>query len=359
MAIYSGEFGLQFVLQAASYYTTRELVELAELGAARGFKQVWLSDSLRYRNVLSVATAIAARAPLKVGTAILVPYFRNPIDVADAVLAISELTDGREISLGIAKGSKGQVPQYLEMRKPFRVVRETVAFLGALFRGEEVRFGEFPALCDYFHMNPRGHIELVRPPASPVRFYGGGVGPRFLAIAGETMEGVLMGGYFISMHKLGRLEQAMAGADAAAHATDPDKKLRKVCEINLAVSEEPELALAEAKKYSAHHMVSLQALGYSPEEFERIGIDYERVNRIREALHSGMTIEQASRELVTDAMPRACFVAGRPADCVEPILELAAEAERLGFEQISFAKLGRDYASVIRFLSDEVIPRLS
>ena len=36
MAIFSGEFGLQFVLQAASYYTTRELVELAELGAARG-----------------------------------------------------------------------------------------------------------------------------------------------------------------------------------------------------------------------------------------------------------------------------------------------------------------------------------
>jgi len=31
----------------------------------------------------------------------------------------------------------------------------------------------------------------------------GGVGPRFLAIAGEIMDGVLMGGYFISMLKLG------------------------------------------------------------------------------------------------------------------------------------------------------------
>ena len=240
------------------------------------------------------------------------PYFRNPIDVADAVLAISELTEGREISLGIAKGSKGQVPQYLEMVKPFRVVRETVSFLGTLFRGERVRFDEYPTLCEYFHMNPRGHIELVRPPAAPVRFYGGGVGPRFLAIAGETMEGVLMGGYFISMHKLGRLEQAMAGADSAARAVDPDKKLRKVCEINLAISEEPKEALAEAKKYSAHHMVSLQALGYSPEEFAHIGIDYEQVNRIREALHSGMTIEQASRELVTDAMAARLLRRGDP-----------------------------------------------
>jgi 5,10-methylenetetrahydromethanopterin reductase len=359
MAIFSGEVGLQFVLQAASYYSTKELTELAELGASRGFKQVWLSDVLRYRQVFSVATAIAARAPLKVGTAIMVPYFRNPIDVADSVLAISELTDGREISLGIAKGSKGQVPQYVEMLKPFRMVRETVGFLQALFRGEHVRFEEYPILCEYFHMNVKGHIELVREPSAPVRFYGGGVGPRFLAIAGEIMDGVLMGGYFISMLKLGRLEAAMAGAEKAAKSVDPDKKLRKVCELNLAVSEEPDVALAEAKKYAAHHMVSLQALGYSPEEFGRIGVDEEQVNRIRDGLHSGMTIELASRELVTDSMAQACFIAGRPSDCVEPILELAAEAQRLGFEQISFAKLGRDYASVIRFLSDEVLPRLA
>ena len=105
-----------------------------------------------------MATAIAARAPLKVGTAILVPYFRNPIDVADAVLAISELTEGREISLGIAKGSKGQVPQYLEMTKPFRVVRETVGFLGTLFRGERVRFDEYPTLCELLpHESPGPH----------------------------------------------------------------------------------------------------------------------------------------------------------------------------------------------------------
>lgn len=359
MAIFSGEVGLQFVLQAASYYSTRELAELAELGAARGFKQVWLSDVLRYRQVFTVAAAIAARAPLKVGTAIMVPYFRNPIDVADSVLAISELMDGREISIGIAKGSKGQVPQYVEMYKPFRMVRETVGFLETLFRGEQVRFRDYPILCEYFHMNEEGYLELVRAPAAPVRFYGGGVGPRFLAIAGETMDGVLMGGYFISMLKLGRLDAAMAGADAAARSVNPEKKLRKVCEVNLAVSDDPAIALREAKKYAAHHMVSLQALGYSNDEFARIGIEGERVERIRQRLHSGTTIEEAAHSLVTDSMAQACFVAGRPADCVEPILELAAEAQRLGFDQISFAKLGRDYASVIRFLSDEILPRLA
>lgn len=36
MAILSVELGLRFVLQGASYYITRELAELAELGEERG-----------------------------------------------------------------------------------------------------------------------------------------------------------------------------------------------------------------------------------------------------------------------------------------------------------------------------------
>ncbi|HET8562815.1 MAG TPA: hypothetical protein VFM35_02965, partial [Candidatus Binatia bacterium] len=110
--------------------------------------------------------------------------------------------------------------------------------------------------------------------------------------------------------------------------------------------------------YAAPHMVSLQALGYTAEEFARIGVNYDQVNRLREALHSGMTIEEAARDLVTDAMAKACFVAGSPSECVEPVLKLAAVAQRLGFGQISFAKLGPDYAETIRFLSEQVVPRL-
>lgn len=356
--MFQGEVALQFTLQVASYYTTGELVELAGLASRLGFDQIWLSDALRYRNPLVVATAIASKVSIKLGTAILVPYFRNPIDVADSLLALSELMPGKEISLGIAKGSKGQVPQYVRMFKPFRMVTETVLFMKRLLAGERVRFHDYPTLCAYYHLNENGYLELISRPRAPVLFYGGGVGPRFLAIAGEAMDGVLIGGYFITMVKLGRLETALAGADEAARSADPRKRLRKVCELNVAVSKEPGLALAEAKKYAAHHMVSLEALGYTPEEFGRLGIDYGRVERLRETLHSGTTIEEASRQIVTDAMVKACFVAGAPSDCVEPILELAAEAARLGFGQISFAKLGQDYSETIEFLSKEIVPRL-
>lgn len=75
--MFNGELGLQFALQVASHYTTSELVELAELGAQSGFHEVWLSDALRYRNIVGWRR----RSPRAV--------FLNSIDVADSLLALS------------------------------------------------------------------------------------------------------------------------------------------------------------------------------------------------------------------------------------------------------------------------------
>jgi len=74
-------------------------IELAELARRNNFDQVWVNDNLGYRNVFVILTAIASRVPIKLGTAILVPYFRNPVDTADAFAALSELVDGYEKAL--------------------------------------------------------------------------------------------------------------------------------------------------------------------------------------------------------------------------------------------------------------------
>jgi len=42
--------------------------------------------------VLASLAAIVARLPVKLGTAVTVPYFRNPVDLAMAFATISELT---------------------------------------------------------------------------------------------------------------------------------------------------------------------------------------------------------------------------------------------------------------------------
>ena len=104
-----------------------ELVRLADIGHQNGFDQVWVNDNLTYRNLFVVLTAMAARVPIKLGTAIMVPYFRNPVDLAGTVAAITELTDGREFSLGIARGASPIAGNQVEAVKPLSMIRETVS----------------------------------------------------------------------------------------------------------------------------------------------------------------------------------------------------------------------------------------
>ncbi len=78
MAIFNGELGLQFVTHLANQYTVPDLVRLARLAADKGFQQIWVNDNIRYRSQLVVLTAIASQVPVRLGSAIMVPYFHNP-----------------------------------------------------------------------------------------------------------------------------------------------------------------------------------------------------------------------------------------------------------------------------------------
>ena len=93
MTSFTGEFGLQFTLHIASNYTAPEIVDHARLGHELGFSQIWVNDNLRYRQQYVVLTAIATQVPISLGTAVTVPYFRNPVDFADTLATLSEFAD--------------------------------------------------------------------------------------------------------------------------------------------------------------------------------------------------------------------------------------------------------------------------
>ena len=52
------------------------------------------------------------------------------------------------------------------------------------------------------------------------------------------------------------------------------------------------------------------------------------------------------------------YVAGTPAEAADQIVELAGQAQELGFDEIAFAKLGPDYEEAIEMLAESVMPRL-
>ena len=357
MAVFRAEIGLQFVTHLANQHTLPDLVRFAALACDKGFEQIWVNDNLRYRSQIVILTAIAARVPIRIGTAILVPYFHNPMDVADGLASLSELCDGREIGVGLARGDLGQSPQHVEILKPIAMVRETAEFLRRALSGDEVAYADYPLLRHYYRLNPKGKFRLAFAPRSSFRVYGGGNGPQALRMCGRTMDGLIFSGTFIPMLRSGRLPQMLAQADEAAREARPGKRLRKICELNVSISRNRQQAIDFPKRQVAHSILQLEALGFTPEEYSALKVDRKEVLSLKAKFVAGATIEEAA-SLVNEEMVRANYAAGRPEEVGEQILELAHAAANLGFDQVAFAKLGPDYEEAINLLADEVLPAL-
>jgi 5,10-methylenetetrahydromethanopterin reductase len=355
MAVFQGEVGLQFTTHLAKHYTLPQWVDLADHARRNQFDQVWINDNLGHRNIFVILAAIASKVPIKLGTAILVPYFRNPIDTADALASLSELTGGREISVGIARGDYAQAGNQIQMIKPISIVSETVRCLTSLFKGESVRYGDFPALAEFFNLRPASTMQLGFEPTSPILFYTGGNGPKIMEIAGRIMDGVLIGGFFIPLVRSGKLAGLLAGAEHGRELAGRKDRLRKICEINISVSDDREKARSFPKRYIAHMLVVLEAMGFTDEEFQALGVDRRSVTQIKQAFEAGGTIEQVS-ELITDQMVDIGFIAGTPSECREPLEKMCAHAQESGFDQICLSKLGPDYEQAITLLAHDLLP---
>lgn len=357
MAAFKGRLGLQFVIHLANRYTANQLVELAGLAHRRGFERIWVNDNARYRSQVVVLSAIAARVPIGIGTAVLVPYLHHPIEVVDSLATLSELTEGREIGFGLARGDLAQTPQNVAVHRPLSLVRELAVFASRALAGRRVAYGDFPVLCEYYHLNPSGSFELAFKPKSPVVIYSGGNGPRSLRMGGRVMDGLISSGTFIPMLRAGRLRAMHEVAEAGARSTDPKKTLRKMVELNVSVSQDRDAALEFPKRQVSHSILQWEALKFTPEEYARLGVEREKVLELKEAFARGAAIEEAAG-LVTEEMVLNYYVAGRPAEVADQIVDLAEQAQAMGYDEIAFAKLGPDYEEAIHMLADSVVPRL-
>lgn len=358
MSQFSGSLSLQFVAHLANHYSVNELIDLAALAHERGFQRIWLNDNARYRSQVVVLSAIAARVPIGVGTAILVPYLHHPIEVVDSLATLSELSQGREVGFGLARGDLAQTPQHVDVHKPIALVRELARFVSRALAGTNVPYSDFPVLCDYYRLNSSGSFKLAFEPKSRVVIYSGGNGPQSLRMGGAVMDGFISSGTFIPMLKAGRLRGMHEAAEAGAQSVDPKKTLRKMVELNVSVSEDRAAAMEFPKRQVSHSILQWEALKFTPEEYARLGVDRDQVLALKELYAGGATIEEAAR-MVTEEMVLAYYVAGRPDEAADQIVELAAQAEELGYDEIAFAKLGPDYERAIEMLAAEVMPKLT
>ena len=88
------ETGIQLHLPTYNEMSLSDLVAMGQLAQSGGMDQVWVTDNLQSRDVFVVLAALAVTVPIKLGTAVLVQYFHNPVRMAGGLASLSELMDG-------------------------------------------------------------------------------------------------------------------------------------------------------------------------------------------------------------------------------------------------------------------------
>jgi len=355
----SPDVGLQFHLPSHKGLGLLRLLELAKMAESGGVKQVWVTDNLQNRNIFVTLAALAGATDLKLGTAIMVHYFRNPVDAVDSVAAVTELMGGSEISLGIGRGNI-RTSNSIKTPAPLGMMRETAQALSILFAGQELVASDFPTLSSYFNYADTARFQLSFSPARDVRIYCGGDGPKTLAIGGAHMDGLLCGTTFRPIARMGRLPSLLKIFDDAADEAGKTGPRRRVAEIKIALDSDPQVSREFARHGVGSRVLGLRWRGYPPEDIARLGITQEQIDRLEDVKRtSGDGTSQALAPLVTDEMIDAFYVAGDLGYCRDQIDELLELADQYGFHQIIFSGISADFEHGVRLLIDEIMPSFS
>ena len=269
-----------------------------------GFSQVWTNDNLEYRSVLASSAAIVARLPVKLGTAVTVPCFRNPVDLAMAFATISELTNGREISLGLGPGSRSILTHQVERVKPLTIMAELATALRKLFSGEALKSSEIPVLASYFHMNAEQYALRFKT-QSPIRLYYGPslLKPAVLDLIARHFDGVILQ----TLYGIADMEASLARLQEARAQSALGEPLRKVMLLNASVSRDGHAARRHAKRFVSHI-----ASGWPDKVLEAKGIDPQAIQAVRQAYAENRGVDYAASLTPDEAVDRL-IIAGTPA----------------------------------------------
>lgn len=344
------ELGVQVHLPTHGTVTLPHLRQLAVCLAREGVEQLWFTDNLGCRSLL-VALAALAPIPIRLGAAVMVQYFRSPVEAAAALASVTELTEGRALTVGLGRGNF-RTSEAMVMPRGIGFMRETAMALRELWSGRALVVDELPLLADYFHLARGASLDLAFAPAAPIRLYGGGSGPLGIKAARELMDGMLLNGtMFLPALQLGRLEAMVASSRALRGA---EAGFQRVADLKLAVSEDRQVARDFARKSVAQRMVSLRRSGFGDDDFRSLGVEPAGVDQIAAALASGARPTDLA-PLVSEAMVDAVFVAGDPNECRERLADVAAAAARLGIDQLMFSELGPELVSAASLLVEKVV----
>lgn len=352
------ELGLHLPLHIFKEYTLPQLLDVvgyAEKSLRKfNFAQIWTADDLEYRHFLVGASAIAARFPVRIGTAVIIPYLRNPIDAVAGLATLSELTAGKELSIGVGAGERSLLGQQVEQVKQISVVREFLKCCRLLLAGEQVNRDEIPTLSSYFHLKAPSFRLRFNPKSDFRLYYGCSQVPGFKTLG---VVGALCDGIFVSnaLKDFQTMEQIIQVTEESHNKTENksgrEGGLRKILMINASVSRDEKAARAHAKRFVSHSMCAQK-----DENLIRRGIDPAKLQGARTAYSRNEGVEVAG-SLIPEEIVDKVIIAGTPKQCIERIAGLLRFAEKHDFDQVCMAvPLGPTPREVIDAWSQEILP---
>ncbi len=351
---FNGEIGIHYPLHVLNRYSLPELIGLGEQAWHKlekfGFSRIWTNDNLEYRSVLAASAAILARLPVKLGTAVTVPYFRNPVDLAMAFATMSELANGREIALGLGPGSRAILAHQVERAKALTTMAELAFALRTLFAGETLKRADIGVVASYFHLNAEAYALRFKA-RSPIHLY---YGPSLLKSAvldliARHYDGVILQ----TLYGIAEMNASLSQLKSARSKSTLREPLRKVMLLNASVSRDGLAARQHAKRFVSH-IVS----GWPDEILRAKGIDPQAIQRVHRAYAENRGVDYAASLTPDEAVDRL-VISGTPAQCTARIAELFSLAAQEEFIEIAIGvPLGPDIPEVIDLWAKEIFPAL-
>jgi alkanesulfonate monooxygenase SsuD/methylene tetrahydromethanopterin reductase-like flavin-dependent oxidoreductase (luciferase family) len=171
-----------FISVGRSLETALQRVELAE---RLGYESAYVTH-IASRDSVTTLMAYAARSErLLLGTGVMPIYSRTPVATAQSFATLDEFSGGRGIiGLGVSHRPVVEAWYGQTIDKPLRDMREYVAVVRAIMRGEDPPQGE--------RFGSSFHFMGFTPPRPGMPIYLAGLSPGMLRLAGEIADGVVL-----------------------------------------------------------------------------------------------------------------------------------------------------------------------
>jgi len=323
-----------------------QMVEQAKLAEANGYDALWVADERFYREVYSILAVLAQHTSrVKLGTCVTDPFARHPALTAMAIATLDEISKQRAI-LGIGAGISGFPELGIVRKKPAAAIREMIAVVRALLKGESLDFHG-----DVVNFN-NGKLSF-KPGRPDIPIYVASNGPLGQRVTGGAADGAIMEG-------CGNVEEVKAfranlAEGARKKGRDPSS-VKVLLRLNACVSPDGKKA-RDALRLGIARMLAGGRLKFMTAEQQGLTLSAEQIAPYANVRYAdGAAPYTPLLPSITDRHVDAFTLSGSPDEVVQHMKGLRA-AGADGFIVFPFACEGTTAEQTLIALGKDVWPR--